>query len=473
MAVAESFLQGCRWLSDLVWGPGALALLAGTGVWMTVRTGFFQLRHIGLWMRQTLGALLNDSAATAHADRKDGALTPFQSFCTALAGTLGIGNLVGVAAAITGGGPGAVFWMWVMAFLGMMTSYAENLLGACYRRRSPDGRWLGGAMYYLADGLGAKPGCRLLGRGLAGAFAVCCLLTSFGMGNMSQTNAIAGNLEAAFAVPPLATALVLVAATGGILLGGIRRVASVTERLVPAMALFYLGGTLVVLAARATVLPDAFGAIFRGAFSLRAAGGGVLGQAILWGTKRGAFSNEAGLGSTVMVNAVSDLKDPVQQGLWGIFEVFADTMVVCTLTALVLLTTGVVDLQTGAAVDGLSAGELVGRAFGSVFGSFGPKFIAVLVLLFAYSTVLGWSHYGSMAAEYLWGEQGARIYRAVFVWMTAAGAVMKLELVWALSDVFNGLMMQPNLIGVLALRRRVLTETQRYLRQNMPKAESE
>lgn len=467
MAVVEGFLQGCRWLSDLVWGPAALALLAGTGVWMTVRTGFFQFRHSGLWLRQTLGAILSEEAAD-RPKKKDGALSPFQSLCTALAGTLGIGNLVGAAAAITGGGPGAVFWMWVMAFLGMMTSYAENLLGACYRRRSPDGRWLGGAMYYLADGLGAKPGCRVLGRFLAGMFAVCCLLASFGMGNMSQTNAIAGNLAAAFAVPSPVTALVLAAATGCIMLGGIQRVATVTERLVPAMALFYLGGTLVVLAAHAAALPDALGAIFRGAFSLRAAGGGALGQAILWGARRGAFSNEAGLGSTVMVNAVSDLKDPAQQGLWGIFEVFADTMVVCTLTALVLLTTGVVDLQTGAAVDGLAASELVGQAFGSVFGSFGPKFIAVLVLLFAYSTVLGWSHYGSMAAEYLWGERGAQLYRTVFVGMTAAGAMMKLELVWALSDVFNGLMMQPNLIGVLALRHRVLAETRRYLRQAGP-----
>lgn len=355
-----------------------------------------------------------------------------------------------------------------MALIGMMTSYAENLLGACYRRRAPDGRWLGGAMYYLADGLGEKPGCRLMGRVLAGAFAVCCLLASFGMGNMSQTNAIAANLDTAFGVPPVVAAVVLAAATGGILLGGIRRVASVTERLVPVMALFYLGGALVVLVVRADALPAALGAIFRGAFSGRALGGAALGQTILWGAKRGAFSNEAGLGSTVMVNAASDLKDPVHQGMWGIFEVFADTIVVCTLTALVLLATGAVDLQTGAAVEGLAESALVGWAFGSVFGSIGPKLIAVSVLLFAYSTVLGWSHYGSMAAEYLWGKQGVRVYRVTFVLLTAAGALMKLDFVWALSDLFNGLMMQPNLIAVFALRRRVFAETQRYFGQLKP-----
>lgn len=468
MAVTERILQGCQWLSAIVWGPAGVALLAGAGVWMSVGTGFFQFRHLGLWMRQTLGAILCDKSVTAHTKPGDGAISPFQSLCTALAGTLGIGNLVGVAAAITGGGPGAVFWMWVMALIGMMTSYAENLLGACYRRRAPDGRWLGGAMYYLADGLGAKPGCRLMGRVLAGVFAVCCLLASFGMGNMSQTNAIAANLDTAFGVPPAVAAVVLAAATGGILLGGIRRVASVTERLVPVMALFYLGGALVVLVVRADALPAALGAIFRGAFSGRALGGAALGQTILWGAKRGAFSNEAGLGSTVMVNAASDLKDPVHQGMWGIFEVFADTIVVCTLTALVLLATGAVDLQTGAAVDGLAESALVGWAFGSVFGSIGPKLIAVSVLLFAYSTVLGWSHYGSMAAEYLWGKQGVRVYRATFVLLTAAGALMKLDFVWALSDLFNGLMMQPNLIAVFALRRRVFAETQRYFGQLQP-----
>ncbi len=461
--MAEGIRQGCVWVSSVVWGPVGLAMLLGTGMWMSVRTGFFQFRHLALWMQKTLGALLTDRSVMDHSARQDGAITPFQSLCTALAGTLGIGNLVGVAAAIVGGGPGAVFWMWVMAVLGMMTSYAENLLGACYRRRGSDGRWLGGAMYYLSDGLGAKPGCRTLGRVLAVLFAVFCMLASFGMGNMSQTNAIAGNLDTAFGVPPALTAPVLAVVTGGILLGGVQRVAAVTERLVPLMALFYLGGAVVVLAVHWRQLPAAMGAILQGAFSLRAVGGGAMGQAIVWGAKRGAFSNEAGLGSTVMVNASSNLQEPAQQGMWGIFEVFADTLVVCTLTALVLLTTGVVDPLTGAARDGVPASALVGQAFGTAFGSFGPKFIAVSVLLFAYSTVLGWSHYGCTAAEYLFGPVGAAVYLLFFVGATAVGALIRLDLAWELSDAFNGLMMLPNLAGVLALHRRVETETQEYL----------
>ena len=252
-----------------------------------------------------------------------------------------------------------------------------------------------------------------------------------------------------------------------IVIGGLKRVAAVTEKLVPLMALFYIAGALIIVVMHAGNIPAAFGAIFKGAFNLQAAGGGALGygisQTITWGFKRGAFSNEAGLGSAVMVNSASNVKEPVHQGMWGVFEVFADTIVVCTLTALVILTTGVVDLQSGAVLANVQDNALVGQAFTAAFGSLGPKFIAISILLFAYSTTLGWSHYGTKAVEYLFGTTGSRIYKVVFVGMTVVGSTMKLGLAWDLSDTFNGLMMIPNLIGVLALSGTVVAITKNYL----------
>ena len=462
----ERFMRGIEALNGIVWGPMGLGLLFGTGLLLTVRTGGFQLRRWGYWMRHTLGAILTDRSVTAHTAREEQAISQFQSLCTALASTIGTGNLVGVATAILSGGAGAVFWMWVMALLGMMTSFAENVLGVYYRRKNEKGEWNGGAMYYLTDGLGAKPGCKAVGKVLAVLFACFCILASFGIGNMSQINSIAGNMNAAFHVPYLATGLALMVVTALIVIGGLKRVAAVTEKLVPLMALFYIAGALIIVVMHAGNIPAALAAIFKGAFNLNAAGGGALGygisQTITWGFKRGAFSNEAGLGSAVMVNSASNVKEPVHQGMWGVFEVFADTIVVCTLTALVILTTGVVDLQSGAVLAGVQDNALVGQAFTAAFGSFGPKFIAVSILLFAYSTTLGWSHYGTKAVEYLFGTTGSRIYKVVFVCMTVVGATMKLGLAWDLSDTFNGLMMIPNLIGVLVLSGTVVDITRNY-----------
>ena len=445
-------------LNHVVWGPAGLTLLLGTGLWLTVRMEGLQFRRAGYCLRHTAG----EAFCSRRTPRQDqGAITQFQSMCTALAGTLGTGNIVGVATAILSGGPGAVFWMWVMALLGMMTSFAENLLGVYYRRRSAKGEWIGGPMYYLRDGLGAKPGFRVLGRVLAGLFALFCVLASFGIGNMSQTNSIAGNLEAAFGVPPWVSGGVLAVLTGLILAGGLGRVAAVTEKLVPVMALFYLMGAAVILAVHFRAVPEALRAIFAGAFGLEAVGGGAAGygmaQAVRWGLRRGAFSNEAGLGSAVMVNACADTDEPVQQGMWGIFEVFVDTMLVCTLTALVLLVTGAADPAAP-----LPASARVGQAFSQVFGTLGPKIIAIAILLFAYSTVLGWSHYGACAAEYLLGRWAVGPYRVLFVAMTAWGASMQMDLVWSLSDTFNGLMMLPNLVGVLALSKQAEQITRNY-----------
>ena len=453
-------------VNGIVWGPVGLALLFGTGFVMSVRNEFFQFGHFRYWLRNTIGAIFTDRDITAHTEKNDKAISQFQSLCTALAATIGTGNIVGVATAILSGGPGAIFWMWAMAILGMMTNYSENVLGIFYRRKNANGEWSGGAMYYLADGLGSKKGCKKLGRVLAVLFACFCVLASFGIGNMSQINSIAGNMNAAFQVPNLLTGILLAVLSALVILGGLKRVAAVTEKVVPLMALFYIAGALIIVVLHAGNIPAAFAAIFKGAFNLNAAGGGALGygisQTITWGFKRGAFSNEAGLGSAVMVNSASNVKEPVHQGMWGVFEVFADTIVVCTLTALVILTTGVVDLQSGAVLVGVQDNALVGQAFTAAFGSFGPKFIAISILLFAYSTTLGWSHYGTKAVEYLFGTTGSRIYKVVFVCMTVVGATMKLGLAWDLSDTFNGLMMIPNLIGVLALSGTVVDITRNY-----------
>ena len=454
-------------VNGIVWGPIGLALLFCTGLWMTLRTGGFQFRRVGHWMRHTIGAVFTNKEVTAHTSKEDMAISQFQSMCTALAGTIGTGNIVGVATAIVSGGPGAIFWMWVMAILGMMTSFSENVLGVYYRRKNEKGEWSGGAMYYLTDGLGAKKGCKTLGKVLAVLFACFCILASFGIGNMSQINSIAGNMNAAFHTPSLVTGVALMVVTALIVLGGLKRVAAVTEKLVPLMALFYIVGAVVIVVLHAGNIPAAFRAIFRGAFNLQAAGGGALGygisQSLTWGFKRGAFSNEAGLGSAVMVNSSANVKEPVQQGMWGVFEIFADTIVVCTLTALVILTTGVVDIESGSVLAGVQDNALVGQAFTAAFGSFGPKFIAISLLFFAYSTVLGWSHYGTKAVEYLFGQKGTRVYKVIFVGMVVVGATMKLGLAWDLSDTFNGLMMIPNLLAVLALSGTVVQITKNYL----------
>ena len=463
----ETITNANGFVNGIVWGPAGLALLLCTGLIMSLRTGFFQFGHFGYWMKNTIGAIFTNKNITAHTEKEDKAISQFQSLCTALAATIGTGNIVGVATAIISGGPGSIFWMWVMAILGMMTNYSENVLGIFYRRKNAAGEWSGGAMYYLSDGLGSKKGCRKLGRVLAVLFACFCVLASFGIGNMSQINSIAGNMNAAFQVPNLVTGILLMVLSALVILGGLKRVAAVTEKVVPVMALFYIVGALTVVLTHVTSIPAAFVSIFKGAFAMKAAGGGVLGygvsRAITWGFKRGAFSNEAGLGSSVMVHSSSNVKEPVQQGMWGIFEVFADTIVVCTLTALVILTSGFVDLETGHMLTDVQGSALVGQAFSTVFGAFGPKFIAMAILLFAYSTVLGWSHYGTKAFEYLFGTRASRGYQLVFVVMVVVGATMKLDLAWDLSDTFNGLMMIPNLIGVLSLSGTVAKITKNYI----------
>lgn len=451
-------------VNELVWGPAGVGLLAAAGLWLTFRTGWFQLVHLKLWLGKTLGAILARQPELAR--EGEGSISPLQSLCTALGATIGTGSIVGVAVALISGGPGAIFWMWVMAFFGMMTSYAENLLGLRYRQQQ-DGVWHGGPMYYLTLGLGARPGCKTLGRILAGLFALLCVLASFGIGNLSQANAIAASLETVFHLPPLVTGMVLAGVTGLILWRGMRGVAAAAEKLVPFMAVFYLLGALAVIITHAAALPAALGAILKGAFGLQAAGGGVIGYgaaaAVRWGFMRGSFSSEAGLGSSAIASGSASTREPVQQGMWGIFQVFVSTFLVCTMTALAILTSGLVDLRTGQMRTLSPAPDLAGEAFSSTFGPLGPAFIAGAVLLFAWSSMLGWSQYGAECWSYLFGPGSVFAYRLAFLALIAAGANVEFTSAWSLSDTFNGLMMLPNLVGLMGLSGEVARETREYL----------
>lgn len=467
-------------INSFVWGKGVWLLIA-TGILMTILTKAFQISHIGEWWKNTIGSLFKKEVI-AHSKEK-ASISPFQALCTALAATVGTGNIAGVAAAICVGGAGAVFWMWVAAFFGMMTNYAENVLGIYFRRKNEKGEWSGGAMYYLQDGLGGKKGFRIVGRVLAIVFAIFAMLASFGIGSMGQVNKIVLNVESAFPIASLTNTTVfgsvnlyqliigiaIMALVALIVLGGLKRIANFAEKVVPFMVVLFIVGCLIIIGVNyASILP-AFKAIFVNAFKpIAALGGGigfVISTVMTQGFKRGVFSNEAGLGSSVMVHSNSNVKEPVKQGMWGIFEVFADTIIVCTMTALVVLTSGVYDLTTGAIAEGTSDATLVASAFNQIFpwGGIGAKFVAVAMFLFAFTTVLGWSHYGSKAWEYIFGAKTTVIFKIIHIITTVFGAVLTSSLAWDISDTFNGLMMIPNLIGVIVMSGLVMKITKNYI----------
>ena len=322
-------------------------------------------------------------------------------------------------------------------------------------------------MYYLKYGLGSKKGCKQIGAFLAVLFSIFCVLASFGIGNMSQINSIAVNMNSAFGVPYVVTGIILMILAGLVIVGGLKRIASVTERLVPFMAIIYLLSAIAIVTFNFNQIGPVFVSIFKGAFGMKAVGGGIVGSgvayAMQWGMKRGVFSNEAGLGSSVMVHSSSNVREPVVQGMWGIFEVFADTIIVCSLTAFAVLSSGLVDLNTGEVISSAVSTALVAEAFSTVYGKAGAAFIAIAILFFAFSTVLGWSQYGSKGFEYLFGTKAAQAYRFIFVVFILVGATMDLTLAWDLSDTFNGMMAIPNLIGVLALSGTVMKITQNYV----------
>ena len=484
-------------VNSVVWGTFGLALLIGTGIIVTLCTKVFQVSHIGHWFKNTLGSLFKKDVIKHRKEK--GTISPFQALCTALAATVGTGNIAGVAAAICIGGAGAVFWMWIAAFFGMMTNFAENALGIYFRRKNSEGEWSGGAMYYLEDGLGGytykdgngKLGFKGLGKILAVLFCIFTMLASFGIGSMGQVNKIVANVSAAFDVSALSSVsvfegvslynivlgVIIMILTAVITLGGVKRIANVAEKIVPFMVVLFVTGSLVVIAINYEAVVPALKAIFVNAFKPQSFVGGGIGGVIVAmtnGFKRGVFSNEAGLGSSVMVHSNSSVKEPVKQGMWGIFEVFADTMVVCTMTALVVLTSGglnggVFNAQTGKVAEGLSDATLVGGAFNEVFswGDIGQRFVAIAMFLFAFTTVLGWSHYGSKAWEYLFGSKTTFIFRIIHVCTIIFGAVLTSSLAWDISDTFNGLMMIPNLIGVLFMIPLVIRITKNYIDRNI------
>ncbi len=471
-------------VNSFIWGIPGLILLIGTGIIVTFGTKVFQVSHLAHWWKSTIGSLFTKKVI-GHSKEK-GSISPFQALCTALAATVGTGNIAGVAAAICIGGAGAVFWMWVAAFFGMMTNYSENVLGMYFRRRNAKGEWSGGAMYYITDGLGKKKGMKIPAKILAILFCIFTLLASFGIGSMGQVNKIVANVANAFdvqalsSIPLMGSSLynvllgaVIMALTALITLGGLKRIANVAEKLVPFMVVLFICGSIVIVGINYDAILPAIKAIFVNAFTPIAAVGGGIGvivnKVMTQGFKRGVFSNEAGLGSSVMVHSNSNIKEPVKQGMWGIFEVFADTMIVCTMTALVVLTSGAYNLETGAILEGYTDATLVAGAFNQVFswGDIGEKFIAIAMFLFAFTTVLGWSHYGSKAWEYLFGTKTTFIFKLIHITTILFGAVMTSSLAWDLSDTFNGLMMIPNLIGVVVMFPLVIKITNNYINRKI------
>ncbi|MBQ6554486.1 MAG: alanine:cation symporter family protein, partial [Firmicutes bacterium] len=474
-------------INGFVWTKTGVWLLIAAGIIMTCCTKFFQVSHLRHWWKHTIGSIFHKKNIL-NTDQKS--ISPFQALCTALAATIGTGNIAGVAAAIHIGGAGAVFWMWVAAFFGMMTNYSENILGIYYRRKNPDGEWSGGAMYYIKEGLGKFKGCKGIASVLAVLFSVFAILASFGIGSMGQVNKIVANISSAFDIKALSSitvmgsgdsavslysvilGVVIMILAALIILGGLKRIASFAEKVVPFMVVAFVAGSLVIIGFNYFNIGAAFKAIFVNAFKpIAALGGGVgyvISKVVTQGFKRGVFSNEAGLGSSVMVHSNSNVVEPVQQGMWGIFEVFADTIVVCTMTALVVLTSGVYNLSTGE-ITAASDAILVGAAFDSVFawGNIGSKFIAIAMFLFAFTTVLGWSHYGTKAWEYLFGTKSTVIFKILHIITIFFGAILTSSLAWDISDTFNGLMMMPNLIGVVSLSGLVIKLTKNYVDRNI------
>ena len=450
-------------LNHFIWGPFMLLAFLSIGLMFTLRTRVFQLTHIKYWLEMTFFQLFkNQNVLKTHDSH---AISQFQSSCTALAASIGTGNIAGVATAIATGGPGSIFWMWLSAFLGMMTIYAENVLGIKYRYRNESGDWIGGAMIYMEKGLHAK--------WLAVVYSIFCLFSSFGIGNMTQSNSIACGLKDSFGINPRITAFLLMLSISVIVLGGIKRIAQVTEKFVPFMAFFYILGGCIVILSNIRTVPYAFQLIFSEAFRIKSAGSGFLGYGIAVamrkGISRGIFSNEAGLGSSVMAHSTSDIKEPAIQGMWGIFEVFIDTIVICTITSLAILTSGVYHCDTYCSYIALglpvvSGTTLTSTAFSSVI-PFGGKFVTIAIIFFAFSTLLGWSYYGSCTANYLFGAKAVMPYKIIFIGIIYCGCVSSLNLVWDISDTMNGFMAVPNLLAITLLSKEVLTIHHKYISQ--------
>ncbi len=430
----ETILKVNAVVSKIVWGWPMLILLVGTGIFLSFRLRFIQVRKFGFTMKNTLLKMFSKSA------EGHGEVTAFQAVSTALAATVGTGNIAGVAMAIAVGGPGAVFWMWLSAFFGMATKFSEVILSIVYRKTDKDGVISGGPMYYIQNGIKLP--------WLSKAFALFGALAAFGIGNMTQSNSISEALNSTFGLNKMIVGIVLMVLTGIVVIGGIKRIGVVAEKLVPFMALFYIIGAVVILVLNAGQIPHAFALIFSSAFTGHAAVGGFLGAALKdamrMGVARGVFTNEAGLGSAPIAHAAATTDHPVRQGMWGIFEVFVDTMLICSMTALVIIVTGQWN-------SGLQGAALTTSAFAAGFKG-GQYIVAFGLPMFAFTTILGWAYYGERCAHFLFGNKVAKLYRILYVPFVAIGSVGGLKAVWDIADTLNGLMAIPNLIGVLLLQ---------------------
>lgn len=460
--------------SNILWGIPMIIAIMGTGIWLTIRTRALQVRKFGTSINTTIVPTMKSVVRPAK-KKKNGekTISQFEAFSAAISGTVGTGNIVGVATAMISGGPGAVFWMWVSAFFGLVTNYSENVLGLYFRKKDKDGNVSGGPMYYISEGLGLK--------WLALIFAVCCSLAAVGMG-MVQANSISGTLQNAIAgnnaqtaqIVAVVVGIIVAALAALIIIGGIKRIGRVASMIVPFMALLFIVSALVIVGINITALPAAFGLIFSSAFSFQAVAGGVFGHMIMmamrYGFARGIFSNEAGLGSSVIAHSASDTKEPVKQGLWGIFEVFLDTFVICTLTALSLLTvsitSGKIDFTNIAANGGLSGNVLASFAFEETFGVVGSTVFSIILPLFAFTTIMAWSYYGEKAVGFLFGKKHEKVsttvFKCIYVALLVVGAVASSKLVWELDDMFNAAMALPNLIALICLSGLVAKISKNY-----------
>lgn len=453
-------------IHEWVWGPWLLLLFLGIGIIFTVKSGFFQIRRLPYWWKQTIGSIREEEAV------EEGGVTKFQTACTALAATIGTGNIVGVATALTAGGPGAIFWMWISALIGMMTGYAETMLGIRYRYRDKKGKWVCGPMVYIERGLHMP--------WLAMIYSFFCIMVSLGMGSMVQSNSIAETLEYSFGTRPEMIGVLLTGIVALVVFGGIERIASVSEHLVPISAGIYILFSLIIIMSCYDQMPAIFTAIWKDAFRPAAAVSGAAGygisRSLQYGMARGVFSNEAGLGSMAVLHGAAEDTTPEQQGMWAMFEVFFDTILICTMTALVIL------CMTGgdAAGSGYDGAALTAYCFSKRLGSLGEYLVSLAMMLFAFATIIAWFYLGRQAAGYLaerLKEQGKwyviqRILRGkvyTFLYLTAvfSGCIAKLETVWELSDVWNGLMALPNIAALIFLMKEVtFPESQRKSRDN-------
>jgi len=441
----EQLIGFINMVDGWVWGLPLIVILVGTGLYLTLALRGLQFSKLGHSLY--LGLIKRKDE-----DAGPGDISHFQALMTALSATVGTGNIAGVATAIAVGGPGALFWMWVTGLVGMATKYAEAVLAVKYRVQDELGNMCGGPMYYIEKGLGWK--------WLASLFALFASVAAFGIGNMVQSNSVAASVEATFHIPGAVTGVVLAIATGAVILGGIKSIGRVTGTLVPVMIIFYMLGSLAILVLHFDLVPAALSLIFEKAFSPTAATGGFAGSgvmlAIRMGVARGIFSNESGLGSAPIAAAAAQTKHPVTQALVSMTQTFIDTLVVCTMTGLVIIISGVW-------TTGKNGAELTNAAYShSALGSFGGLIVTIGLILFAYSTIIGWSYYGEKSMEYLFGEKSIKPYRILWVIFVAIGSFLKLDLVWALSDVFNGLMAFPNLVALLALSPVIVSETRNY-----------